>query len=31
MDEHTQEWANIRDDSELHNLLNDSDLQHVDH
>lgn len=30
MDEHAQEWANIRDDSELFNLLNDSDLQHVD-
>lgn len=30
MDEHAQEWANIRDDSELCNLLNDSDLQHVD-
>ena len=29
MDEHGQ-WANIRDDSELCNLLNDSDLQHVD-
>ena len=30
MDEHAQEWANIRDDSELCNLLNDTDLQHVD-
>jgi len=30
MDEYAQEWANIRDDSELCNLLNDSDLQNVD-